>query len=116
MIFVGREEEREKIHGLIAEREQAIFCIKAPSKMGKTHLANKLLEELSEKSSVFCGFYRAEATIEDPIYPFLDVLRQILQTYDNTEPAEKVEKTIGRAFGAAARDRAGEFLGAILCY
>ena len=61
------------------------------------------LEELTEKSSVFCGFYRAEATIEDPTYPFLAVLRQILQAYGKTEPAQKVEKTIGSGRKAPRR-------------
>lgn len=114
MIFIGREDELEAIHWHISEREKAVICVKGRSKMGKTHLALKLLEELSEEPNVFCGFYRAEGAVEDPIYPFLEVLRQILQAYDKKESAEKVEQTIGRAFGSAVRERAGELFGAVV--
>jgi len=114
MIFIGREKERETIHRLIAERDRAIFCIKAPSKMGKTHLALKLLEELNKEPNTFCGFYRTEGPSTDPIYPLLDALRQIFDAYDKSESPEKVERTIGRAFTAATRNKAGELLGAVV--
>ncbi|MDV2495258.1 MAG: AAA family ATPase [bacterium] len=113
-IFVGREDERRTIHRLIAGREKAVICVKGRSKMGKTHLALKLLEELNEKPNTFCGFYRAEGPSKDPVYPFLDILRQILQAYDKKESAEKVERTIGQAFGSAVRERAGELVGAVV--
>ena len=87
MIFVGREDERETIHRLIAERDKVVICIKGRSKMGKTHLVEKVRQEMAKRPHIYSTLHPFRSTQEDAIFPFISSLGELVRGAEAKEGA-----------------------------
>ena len=116
MIFIGREHEREVIHQLLMEKDRSIILIKGRSKIGKTYLFEKILEELASQPHLLSAFYRFHSNLEDPTHPFVATIAELARSADQKDGAvekakqlvkaltEEPKKTALRMAGAAYKD------------
>jgi tetratricopeptide (TPR) repeat protein len=97
-VFVGREEEIETIKSIVNKEPKANILISGFTGMGKTELAIRVKELLSQDKSLHCGSYRVESKLEDPVNPFLVALFDVFQSITQKEPTKSKLKWFKNVF------------------
>ncbi len=73
--FIGREKEFEKIENFISENKGNKIVIRGEGGIGKSRLANEILEKNSESIYMLKG--HTISYVKSPFYPLIDIINKI---------------------------------------